>query len=251
MIQLYNISKTYNNGAVGVHALQDIHMEVAEGEFVAIMGPSGCGKSTLLSILGAMNPPSTGTAEIDGIDIYRLSVEQQADFRHEYVGFVFQQLQLIPYLTALENVLLPLAVAQLSRREKVHRAQNALAHVGLQHRLGSLPPQLSGGEQGRVAIARAIVNRAPLVLADEPTGNLDRNTGAQVLNMLRKLNEDGQTIVMVTHDTEAAGYARRVVNLLDGRLVSDTQYTIREARTGATMSPQQRGYPAVVPTAGH
>jgi putative ABC transport system ATP-binding protein len=158
---------------------------------------------------------------IDGIDVYRLTTEQQADFRHEYVGFVFQQLQLLPYLTALENVLLTLAIAtrSVSRSDRVAMARQALAQVGLGGKEDRLPYQLSGGEQGRVAVARAIVNQPPLLLADEPTGNLDRATGMQVLDLLRDLNAAGQTVIMVTHDAQAASYASRCVHILDGQIV--------------------------------
>jgi putative ABC transport system ATP-binding protein len=222
MIELENVTKTYNGQSMPVHALRDINLQVAEGEFVAVMGPSGSGKSTLLTILWAMNSPSQGRLMIDGIDVYRLSTEQQADFRHEYVGFVFQQLQLLPYLTALENVLLTLAIAtrSVSRSDRVARARQALAQVGLSGKEDRLPYQLSGGEQGRVAVARAIVNRPPLLLADEPTGNLDRATGMQVLDLLRELNGAGQTVIMVTHDAQAAEYATRRVDILDGQLVN-------------------------------
>ncbi|MGB9722276.1 MAG: ABC transporter ATP-binding protein [Chloroflexia bacterium] len=219
MIDLRDVSKVYNTNGVPVPALQGVTLQVAEGEFVAVMGPSGSGKSTLLTILGAMNRPTGGQVIIDGIDVYALNPERQADFRHEYIGFVFQQLQLLPYLTALDNVLLALAVSSLPRRERLARAREVLSWVGLAGKEKRLPYQLSGGEQGRVAVARAIVNQPPLLLADEPTGNLDRATGRQVLDLLRRLNRAGQTIVMVTHDPEAAGYAGRVIHLLDGRIV--------------------------------
>jgi putative ABC transport system ATP-binding protein len=218
MIEFRNVTKTYNGNSVPVHALRDVNLRVAEGEFVALMGPSGSGKSTLLTVLGAMNPPSGGRVVIDSIDVYGLQPERQADFRHEYVGFVFQQLQLLPYLSAVENVLLALAIAKLPEREKVARAREALARVGLEDKQDRLPYQLSGGEQGRVAVARAIVNQPPLLLADEPTGNLDRTTGVQVLELLRVLNAAGQTVIMVTHDLQAASYAGRTVNILDGRI---------------------------------
>jgi putative ABC transport system ATP-binding protein len=218
MIELENVSKTYNGSSVPVHALEGVGLHVAEGEFVAVTGPSGSGKSTLLTILGGMNPPSQGRVTIDSIDVYRLKLEQQADFRHEYVGFVFQQLQLLPYLTALENVLLALAITRLPRAQKVTLAREALGQVALQGKEHRLPGQLSGGEQGRVAVARAIVNQPPLLLADEPTGSLDQATGRQVLDLLRDLNEAGQTVIMVTHDAQAASCARRVVNILDGRI---------------------------------
>jgi putative ABC transport system ATP-binding protein len=221
-IKLENLTKTYNGSSVPVDALKDVNLHVGEGEFVAVMGPSGSGKSTLLTVLGAMNPPTRGRVAIDGIDVYGLQPERQADFRHEYVGFVFQQLQLLPYLTAQENVLLALAIARLSRADKLARAARALERVGLQGKEDRLPSQLSGGEQGRVAVARAIVNQPPLLLADEPTGNLDQATGTQVLNLLRELNNAGQTVVMVTHDMHAAEYAARRVNILDGKIINET-----------------------------
>jgi len=219
MIQLEKVTKTYNGRIVPVHALRDVNLQISEGEFVAVMGPSGSGKSTMLTVLGAMNPPSQGRVMVDRINVYGLNVERQADFRHEYVGFVFQQLQLLPYLTAQENVLLSLAIARLPKAEKLVRARESLARVGLQGKEDRLPYQLSGGEQGRVAVARAIVNRPPLLLADEPTGNLDRATGEQVLALLRELNSDGQTVIMVTHDSQAASYAGRTIQILDGQIV--------------------------------
>jgi putative ABC transport system ATP-binding protein len=221
MIQIQNVTKTYNGRSVPVHALHQVSLEIAEGEFVAVMGPSGSGKSTMLTVLGAMNPPTWGRVLVDDIDVYGLSVERQADFRHEYVGFVFQQLQLLPYLTARENVLLSLAIARLPKAEKLARAGEALARVGLQGKENRLPYQLSGGEQGRVAVARAIVNRPPLLLADEPTGNLDTTTGEQVLALLRELNQDGQTVIMVTHDAHAATFAGRIIHILDGKVAVD------------------------------
>mgnify|MGYP001828745764 CR=1 FL=1 len=220
MIELNGVSKTYNGRSTPVRALRDVDLRVAEGELVAVMGPSGSGKSTMLTILGGMNPPSHGRVLVDGIDVYDLTAEQQADFRHEYVGFVFQQLQLLPYLTALENVLLSLTIARVSRAEKLERSRNALARVGLVGKEERLPYQLSGGEQGRVAVARAIVNQPPLLLADEPTGNLDQATGMQVLELLRDLNARGQTVIMVTHDDRAGAYANRRVEILDGEIVS-------------------------------
>jgi putative ABC transport system ATP-binding protein len=220
MISLEKVSKVYNGSQVPVYALREMSLDVAEGEFVAVMGPSGSGKSTLLSVLGAMNSPSEGRVVIDGIDVYGLKAEQQADFRHEYIGFVFQQLQLLPYLTAQENVQLALAIAHLPKAEKAARARDALARVGLRGKEDRLPYQLSGGEQGRVAVARAIINEPPLLLADEPTGNLDRQTGTQVLDLLRELNQAGQTVVMVTHDPVAAQYAGRTVQILDGQIAN-------------------------------
>jgi putative ABC transport system ATP-binding protein len=219
MIELESVTKTYNGHRVPVYALRNVSLHIAEGEFVAVMGPSGSGKSTLLTVLGAMNPPSQGRVAIDSIDVYDLSTERQADFRHEYVGFVFQQLQLLPYLTAQENILLALAISRLTKAEKLARAREVLERVGLNGKEDRLPYQLSGGEQGRVAVARAIVNQPPLLLADEPTGNLDRATGQQVLETLRELNREGQTVLMVTHDSQAARYAARTIQILDGQIV--------------------------------
>ena len=221
MIELQAIGKTYNPRGASVQALREIDFRISEGEFAAVMGPSGSGKSTLLAIIGAMLPPSEGTVRIDGIDVYSLDHERQADFRHEYIGFVFQQLQLLTYLTAEENVLLALAVARGSKQEKRARARAVLSRVGLADKANRLIGELSGGEQGRVAVARAIVNEPPLLLADEPTGSLDQATGKQLLDMLGGLNEHGQTVVMVTHDEQAAGYAARTIRILDGQVEAD------------------------------
>lgn len=217
LVRLEHVTKTYH-GAAPVHALRGVDLTIAEREFVALMGPSGAGKSTLLGILGAMSPPSSGSVAVDGIDVYRLTIERLADFRREYLGFVFQHLYLVPYLTAIQNVMLPLAAAGMPDREQRERAEHALARVGLGDKLARLPRDLSGGEQQRVAIARAVVNDAPLLLADEPTGCLDSAAGAEVMRRFLQLREEGQTIFMVTHDAGIAAYADRVVRLKDGRL---------------------------------
>jgi len=217
---MQQVVKTYNSNGAAVQALKGIDFGVDEGEIMAIMGPSGSGKSTLLSILGAMNPPTSGQVLVDEIPIYDLSLEKRADFRHEYLGFVFQQLQLIPYLTALENTLLPLAITRLSHRQQEQMALTALERVGLRDKARRLPNQLSGGEQERVAIARAIVNQPPIVLADEPTGSLDTQTGAEVMQLFQALNREGLTVVMVTHNPENLRYVQRVVHLRDGRVVA-------------------------------
>jgi len=210
------ISREYGaNGDGRVVALSTVSLAFSQGEFTAVMGPSGSGKSTLLSILGVMNPPSTGTLTIDGIDAYSLSQERQADLRREYIGFIFQQLELVPYLSALENVMLPLAI--LKQPGKREQALAALERVGLDARKGRrLPAELSGGEQGRVAIARAVVNDPLLILADEPTGSLDTASGRQVLGLLRDLADGGHAVVMVTHNEEFAGMVDRVVEIRDG-----------------------------------
>lgn len=218
MIELDNVVKVYQTGEQLVKALRGVSFRVAEGEFVALMGPSGSGKSTLLTVLGAMNPPTSGTIIVDGINPYSLPLEKQADFRHEYVGFVFQHYHLIPYLTVLENVMLPAAIARQSRQEKRRLAREMLERVGLQEKESRLPSQLSGGEQARVAIARALVNQPPILLLDEPTGNLDSTSSARVLEMVEALNRAGQTVVMVTHSEEMARYAQRTVRLRDGQV---------------------------------
>ena len=218
-ISLDDVWKVY--AVADLPALDGVDLEVAEGEFVALMGPSGSGKSTLLTILGAMNRPTKGRVSIDGIDVYGLTEEKRADFRNEYLGFVFQQHHLMPYLTALENVELPLVVSRLGAREKRERSLRALGDVGLSGKEHRLPSELSGGEQARVAIARAVANEPPLILADEPTGNLDSGTGRAVMDLLAELNRAGRTVVVVTHDEAVARLARRVVRLLDGHVVGD------------------------------
>lgn len=217
-VAVENISKTYNDqgSRIGVPVLRDVSTEIGEGEFVCLMGPSGSGKSTLLTILGAMNHPSQGRLVIDGIDVYALSDERRADFRAQYLGFVFQQHHLMPYLNAIENVMLPLATLPLAAIEKRRRALEVLEKVGLGGKASRLPSQLSGGEQGRLAIARALVNDPPLVLADEPTGTLDTKTGDEIMRIFVELNSRGQTIFMVTHNPANAALAHRVLHIRDG-----------------------------------
>ncbi|MBI4743441.1 MAG: ATP-binding cassette domain-containing protein [Actinobacteria bacterium] len=220
LISVNEISKHYGEGEGRVNALRKVSFEINHGEFVAIIGPSGSGKSTLLSILGAMNPPSDGILEVDGIDVYKLTQERRADFRREYLGFVFQQLQLVPYLTALENVMLPLVVTDLKNHEE--RAIQVLEKMGLSSKLNKLPSELSGGEQSRVAIARALVNNPPIILADEPVGSLDTKTGAEVLRLFHELHKEGQTIIMVTHNPESLENVGRIVQIKDGMIFSDS-----------------------------
>jgi putative ABC transport system ATP-binding protein len=189
------------------------------------MGPSGSGKSTFLSLIGGLCRPTAGTIRVDGIDIFRLPVEQLADFRREYLGFVFQSFNLVSYLTALENAMLPLVVKKLTTAEKRERAYQVLERVGLQARAGHLPGELSGGEQERVAIARALVNRPPLILADEPTGSLDTTTAASIMELFAELNREGQTIVMVTHNPETRENFHRTLLLRDGRVAGESLAT--------------------------
>ncbi|HDP24614.1 MAG TPA: ABC transporter ATP-binding protein [Deltaproteobacteria bacterium] len=189
-----NLKKTYGVGEASVDAVHSMSFSIQEGEFIAIMGESGSGKSTLLSIMGAMNTPSSGTYSVDGIDVYSLDSDQRADFRREYIGFIFQSFHLIPYLSLLENVQLPLVTLNLNRKEKIRMALDALEKVGLADKAARLPNQISGGEQERTAIARAIVNDPPILLADEPTGNLDSHTAIEIMGEMQKLNASNITI---------------------------------------------------------
>jgi len=228
LITLDKVNKNYINGADCVIALNALSLTVEEGTFLGVMGPSGSGKSTLLSVLGGLASPSSGSVNVDGIDVYGLSVEKQADFRREYLGFIFQSHNLIPYLNALENVMLPLAVTRFSADEKRRRANDMLNRVGLPDRMLHLPQQLSGGEQERVAIARALVNSPPLLLADEPTGSLDTTNSHQVMSLLKELHEDGQTIIMVTHNRENLQWFDRTVYLRDGQVEKDVHSSLDE-----------------------
>lgn len=219
MIKITNLTKHYTSGEETVEALRGIDVSIAAGEFVTIMGHSGSGKSTLLSVLGGMNHPTTGEVEMAGIKLYTLPGEKLADFRSQNLGFVFQAFHLIPYLTAQENVMLPLVVSSLKNEAKREAARKALEQVGLGAKIDRLPNQLSGGEQERVAIARAIVNNPQILLADEPTGNLDSRMSNEVMALFRELNGGGQTVVMVTHNPDNCVYADRTIYLRDGRIV--------------------------------
>jgi putative ABC transport system ATP-binding protein len=219
VIETRNLTKEFSRDSFRVTALKDVSLEVAKGEFVALMGPSGSGKSTLLHLVAAMDRPTSGEVRVLGHDLAKLSERAVAQWRNENVGFIFQQFNLIPVLTALENVELPLKLTRLKRSERLQHAATALKLVGLGDRLKHLPRQLSGGQEQRVAIARAIVSDPALILADEPTGNLDAASAQEVLTILGKLNRDfGKTIVMVTHDPHAAQFATRVHHLEKGEL---------------------------------
>jgi putative ABC transport system ATP-binding protein len=220
MIQVDDLVKQYGNGETGVVAVQGIRFEIQSGELIAIMGESGSGKSTLLSMMGALNTPTSGKYCVEEIDVYTLGHEERADFRRKYLGFVFQSFHLIPYLTVQENVMLPLAPVKMKGKIKRAMADEAIARVGLAGKGHRLPSQISGGEQERVAIARAIVNHPPILLADEPTGNLDTKTGREIMDLLQTLNAEGMTIVMVTHNPENAQFAHRIIQLKDGQVQS-------------------------------
>lgn len=221
MIRLEGIGKAYYMGDVEIRALDRIDLSIQRGEFLSIMGPSGSGKSTLLNILGVLDQPSFGTYYLEDVDITRLNDRELAQIRNRHFGFIFQSYNLFPELTALENVMVPLMYAGKSKRERLERAENLLADVGMGHRLRHLPTQLSGGEQQRVAIARALANNPTLILADEPTGNLATDQGAEVMGILQRLNEQGTTIVIVTHDPNISAYGKRLVTLRDGSIVED------------------------------
>jgi putative ABC transport system ATP-binding protein len=216
-----DVHKYYEMGETRVHALRGISLTVMPGDFVAIMGPSGSGKSTLMHILGCLDQPSTGRYVLDGIDVASLDKRTLAGVRNQKLGFVFQGFNLIARTSALENVMLPTLYARLDKTQRTQRARDALDAVGLAERAGHLPSQLSGGQQQRVAIARALVNRPRILLADEPTGNLDSRTAVQIMEVLQSLNNDGLTVVMVTHEPDIAKFARRTVVCRDGQIRKD------------------------------
>ena len=223
MIRLSALRKSYRTETVETTALDDIDLQIDAGEFVAIMGPSGCGKSTLLNMIGLLDRPTGGTYALEGREVAALPENALTDIRKRRIGFIFQNFNLIDELSVRENVELALLYHGISAAERRTRVDAVLDKVGIAHRAGHRPSQLSGGQQQRVAVARAVVAAPPLILADEPTGNLDTAHGEEVMRMLRKLNEDGATIVMVTHSPAHADYASRVVNLLDGRVLIETR----------------------------
>jgi len=221
LIEIQGLKKTYQSGDTKVDAIKEMNFHIDDEEFITIMGQSGSGKSTLLSIMGALNHPTEGKVLVDSLDLYSLSTEQRADFRSEYIGFIFQSFQLISYLTVLENIKLPMAVTGQKKRIKNQMALEVIERVGLGAKAHRLPDQLSGGEQERVAVARAIVNKPPVILADEPTGNLDSKTANDIMMLLQSLNKDGHTIIVVTHNQDMAAYATRTVKVQDGVCIVD------------------------------
>ncbi len=218
VLKLDHIDKDYVTGKIVVPALRDVTLHVEQGEYVAIMGPSGSGKSTLMNIIGCLDEPTRGSFELNGKNVLGLDDNEIADERLNNIGFVFQTFQLLPKQTALENVSLPLVYAKVSKKERKERAEKALERVGLAERMDFLPTQLSGGQKQRVAIARAMVNNPKILLADEPTGALDSKSSVQVLELFQKLNDEGVTVIMITHDAKVAKHARRTVYIFDGQL---------------------------------
>jgi putative ABC transport system ATP-binding protein len=221
IVSLRDVHRDYTVGAERVHALQGVSLEVERGDYMSIVGPSGCGKSTLLNLVGVIDQPTSGTVEIAGKRVDAMTDREATSFRLHNIGFVFQRFYLMPTLSALENVTLPMAEARLPARERNARAAQLLDYVGLASRIRHRPSELSGGEQQRVAIARALANRPALLLADEPTGELDARTGTEIIALFQQLNSDGTTIVVVTHDEDLANAARRKIHMRDGRMVRE------------------------------
>ena len=220
MIKLENVTKIFRTNEIETLALENLNLEVAKGEFLSIMGPSGCGKSTLLNIMGLLDVPTSGTVQVAGTDTHNMNDREMAAFRNKTLGFVFQSFHLINSLNVLDNVELPLLYRNVSAKERRERAEEVLHKVGMTHRMRHMPTQLSGGQCQRVAIARAIIGNPEIILADEPTGNLDSKMGIEVMDLLRQLNsEDGRTIVMVTHNNDQAKLTSRTIRMFDGHQI--------------------------------
>lgn len=221
LIEIRDIYKIYNPGENEVRALDGITLTVEHGEFLAIVGQSGSGKSTLMNMLGLLDIPTSGTYTLDGVDVKNMTDDELSEIRNKEIGFIFQGFNLIPSLTAVENVELPLVYRGMKKEERNKLALEALERVGLSHRLDHLPKQMSGGQQQRVAIARAVAARPPIILADEPTGNLDSHSGVEVMKILHELHQEGRTVILITHDNDIANEAERVIKISDGQIVAD------------------------------
>jgi putative ABC transport system ATP-binding protein len=222
VIEINGIGKTYRIGDVEVHALRKVDLLINRGEYVALMGPSGSGKSTLMNILGCLDTPSRGTYELNGTNVSKMTDNELAEIRNKEIGFIFQTFNLLARNTALDNVALPLVYAGVSKKDRITRAEASLTSVGLGDRMEHKPNELSGGQRQRVAIARALVNNPSIILADEPTGNLDTKTSHEIMDLLEKIHENGNTVIIVTHEEDIAKRAKRIVRLRDGEIESDT-----------------------------
>lgn len=222
VIEIRNIIRDFKLGQEVVHVLKGIDLDIKRGEYLAIMGPSGSGKSTLMNLLGCLDTPTAGSYNLNGNDVSQMTDDELAEIRNKEIGFVFQTFNLLPRTTALENVALPMIYAGASKKERQERASSVLNNVGLSDRMDHKPNQLSGGQRQRVAIGRALVNNPSIILADEPTGNLDSKTGAEIMGLFDKIHADGNTVIMVTHEEEVAAHAKRIIRLRDGIIESDT-----------------------------
>ncbi|MBZ0263368.1 ABC transporter ATP-binding protein [bacterium] len=242
MIRLKNISKIYEIGKIKVPALKDVDLIIEQGEYVAIMGPSGSGKSTLMNIIGCLDTPTTGNYHLAGEEVNNMTDNELADVRNRRIGFVFQTFNLLPRADAYHNVELPLIYAGMSRAKRREQTNEALSRVGLAERMKHKPNELSGGQRQRVAVARALVNRPSLLLADEPTGNLDSRTSYEIMQLFHELHQNGNTIVLVTHEEDIAAYAHRVVRLFDGNISSDKRQEPRTGMNGGfAAKPEENG----------
>ena len=229
MIKLENLTKVYRTDEIESTALNQVSFEIEKGEFVSIMGPSGCGKPTLLNILGMLDKPESGSYKFQGTEISGLNEKGRATVRKQNIGFIFQNFNLIDELTVFENIELPLIYNRVSASERKKRVDELIDKMGISHRASHFPQQLSGGQQQRVAVSRALITKPPLILADEPTGNLDSSHGNEVMELLCELNEAGTTVIMVTHSSHDASYSGRVINLLDGQIVSEKKSNVSQA----------------------
>ena len=223
IIKIRNIIRDFQLGQETVHVLKGIDLDIEKGEYVAIMGPSGSGKSTLMNLIGCLDTPTSGSYILNGKDVSQMSDDELADIRNKEIGFVFQTFNLLPRTTALDNVALPMVYAGYSKKDRTERAVQVLHDVGLSDRMDHRPNQLSGGRRQRVAVGRALVNKPSIILADEPTGNLDSKTGAEIMNLLEDIHKAGNTIIVVTHEEEIAAHAQRIIRLRDGMVESDTR----------------------------
>jgi len=229
MIKLEKLTKVYRTEEIESTALNEVSFQIDKGEFVSVMGPSGCGKSTLLNILGMLDKPESGSYEFNGTEVSHLNEKGRSSIRKKNIGFVFQNFNLIDELTVFENIELPLIYNKVSSAERKTRVNALIDKMGISHRSSHFPQQLSGGQQQRVAVSRALITKPPLILADEPTGNLDSSHGNEVMELLCELNEAGTTIIMVTHSSHDASYSGRIINLLDGQIVSEKKSKLSQA----------------------